>query len=109
SPFYFSPLKVYEYMAAGRPIVASRIGSLVDLLEPDCGLLCEPGDPVALASALRRLRDDPELARRLGERARDKALAHATWDRTVDRLLEILAKSLARPRPVERILAGGVQ
>lgn len=109
SPFYFSPLKVYEYMAAGLPIVASRIGALVDLLEPDCGLLCEPGDPVALASALRRLRDDPELGRRLGDRAREKALAHATWDRTVDRLLEILAESRRRPHPVERIPAGGVQ
>ncbi|HZI67597.1 MAG TPA: glycosyltransferase family 4 protein [Thermoanaerobaculia bacterium] len=109
SPFYFSPLKVYEYMAAGLPIVASRIGQLVDLLEPDCGLLCEPGDPAALASALRRLRDDPDLARRLGERARDKALARATWGRTVDRLLEVLAQSREGPRPAERILAGGVK
>lgn len=109
SPFYFSPLKVYEYMAAGLPVVASRLGQLTDLLEPGCGILCEPGDPVALANALLRLRRDPDLARRLGERAREKALTEATWDRTVERLLAILAQSGERPGPVERILAGGVQ
>ena len=109
SPFYFSPLKVYEYMAAGLPVVASRIGQLTELLEPEgCGLLCEPGDPVALANALGRLRCEPELGRRIGEMARAKALTEATWDRTVNRLLAIVEQSRRRRVPVERALAGGV-
>ena len=51
--FYFSPLKVYEYMAAGRAIVASRAGQLEELLEDGAhALLCPPGDAAALAEAL---------------------------------------------------------
>src|SRR5260370_22136858 len=51
--FYFSPLKVFEYMAGGLPVVASRIGQLGKLIEPGVnGLLVPPGDASALAPAL---------------------------------------------------------
>jgi glycosyltransferase involved in cell wall biosynthesis len=87
--FYFSPLKVYEYMAAGLPVVASRTGDLADLLEDGrCGILCAPGDTRDFAGALRRLRADPDLRRRLGGAARARIVAECTWDRVVDRLLE---------------------
>jgi glycosyltransferase involved in cell wall biosynthesis len=89
SSFYFSPLKVYEYMAMGLPIVASRVGQLPELLEDGrCGILCPPGDPVALANALAVLQRDADLRRRLGRQARAKVLRECTWDRVVDRLLE---------------------
>jgi glycosyltransferase involved in cell wall biosynthesis len=108
SPFYFSPLKVYEYMAAGRAVVASRIGQLEALLEGgECGVLCPPGDPAALADALERLRGDPALRRRLGEKAREKVLREATWDAVVSRILAV--EGAAAPRNAERALAGGVQ
>lgn len=93
--FYFSPLKVYEYMAAGLPIVSSRIGQLVDLIEDGVtGLLCPPGDATALAAALHRLLVEPKLRQRLGQAARAAVLRDHTWDVTARRVL-----SLANPEP----------
>jgi glycosyltransferase involved in cell wall biosynthesis len=81
TPFYFSPLKVYEYMAAGLPVVASRVGQLAGLIRHgDNGLLCPPGDAAALAEALGLLRERPALRRRLGEAARADVLREHTWD-----------------------------
>jgi glycosyltransferase involved in cell wall biosynthesis len=88
--FYFSPLKVYEYMAAGCAVVASRIGQLDGLIEHEVtGLLCTPGDARELAGALRRLRGDPALRDRLGQAARAKVRQAHTWDATVRRILQL--------------------
>jgi glycosyltransferase involved in cell wall biosynthesis len=90
SHFYFSPLKVYEYMAAGCAIVASRIGQLDGLIEHEVsGLLCTPDDPVQLAGALLRLRSEPSLRNRLGQAARAKVRQKHTWDATVQRILQL--------------------
>jgi glycosyltransferase involved in cell wall biosynthesis len=86
--FYFSPLKVYEYMAAGLPVVASRIGQLADLIEHEAnGLLCPPGDALALAGALDRLHRDFAWRKRLGQEARATVLEEYTWDKVVRRIL----------------------
>lgn len=93
--FYFSPLKVYEYMAAGVPVVASRIGQIARLIrDGEHGLLCPPGDPVALARALERVHQEPALAAELGANAREAVLRGHTWDAVVRRILD-----LARPAP----------
>ncbi|MEQ8538339.1 MAG: glycosyltransferase family 4 protein [Coleofasciculus sp. D1-CHI-01] len=90
SDFYFSPLKVYEYMAAGLPVVASRIGQLRELIEDEInGLLCPPGDTVALATTLERLYHNPEWGKQLGKAARQTIQHHHTWDAIAKRLLEI--------------------
>jgi glycosyltransferase involved in cell wall biosynthesis len=63
-----------EAMAAGRPVIASSIGGLVDLVaDGETGLLVPPGDPPALAAAMRRLLDDAPLRLRMGEAARRRA------------------------------------
>jgi glycosyltransferase involved in cell wall biosynthesis len=78
--FYFSPLKVYEYMAAGLPVVASRIGQIEEAIRDGVdGVLCPPGDPEAFAAALLRLADDPLLRARLGRAARESVVAERTW------------------------------
>ena len=88
--FYFSPLKVYEYMAAGLPVVASRIGQLTELVQDGVnGLLSPPGDPVALAAEIDRLRRAPELRTRLGKAARATVLRDHTWDGVVRSILEV--------------------
>jgi glycosyltransferase involved in cell wall biosynthesis len=78
--YYTSPLKLFEYMASGRPIVASDLPSTAEILR-DGGnaLLVPPSDPAALAAALRRLQGDPALAGRLSDRALEDVQAY-TWD-----------------------------
>ena len=89
--FYFSPLKVYEYMAAGLPIVASRIGQVARLIrDEENGLLCHPGDPAALVAALERIRQEPTLGTRLGANAREAVLREHTWDAVVQRVLNLV-------------------
>ena len=70
---YFSPLKLFEYMAAGRPIVASAIGQTADVVaDGRTGMLVPPGDAAALADALIALHADPQMAARLAAGAADE-------------------------------------
>jgi glycosyltransferase involved in cell wall biosynthesis len=64
-----SPLTVHEAFLAGVPVVASRLGGHAELLAGGGGLLYEADDPSDLAAKLRRLYDEPGLARRLAETA----------------------------------------
>jgi glycosyltransferase involved in cell wall biosynthesis len=105
SQFYFSPLKVYEYMAAGRPVIASCTGQLADLIEHGVtGLLCPPGDSLALAAAFEQLRQDPPLRDRLGKAARARVLGGHTWTAVVRRIL-----TLARHGDSETMMAPKAQ
>jgi glycosyltransferase involved in cell wall biosynthesis len=97
--FYFSPLKIYEYMAAGRPVVASAIGQISDVLEDGrTGLLVPPGDVDALAAALVRLCREPELAAGLGAAARSEAEARHTWHSRVATVNDLVAAAIERRR-----------
>jgi glycosyltransferase involved in cell wall biosynthesis len=97
---YFSPLKVFEYMAAGLPVVASRIGQLVELIQDGInGLLCPPGDPVALACAIGRVRSEPELSARMRREARALVLEHHTWDAVARRILRLADITPVRRTP----------
>lgn len=87
---YFSPLKVFEYMAAGTAVVASAIGQLPAVIDDGrTGLLVPPGDPAALAQALIRLRDDSALREALGAQARRAVCEHHTWEQAVQRILNL--------------------
>jgi glycosyltransferase involved in cell wall biosynthesis len=97
SGFYFSPLKVFEYMAAGLPIVASAAGQLESIIHHDeTGLLCEPGNARSLADNIAKLMAQHSLRRKLGRNARRYVLAHHTWDSVVRRTL-----NAAFPSPVQ--------
>jgi glycosyltransferase involved in cell wall biosynthesis len=94
--FYFSPLKVFEYMAAGLPVVCSRMGQMAQLIQHDRnGLLCPPGNAMALALELDRLRRDPALRARLGRAARRRVLRQHTWDAVVQRTLDFVGLGAA--------------
>lgn len=86
---WMSPMKMFEYMSAGRAIVASDLPVLREVLEHDSNaLLVAPDDLDAWVETLRRLDRDPALRRRLGDRARrDWRRAH-TWDARAARALE---------------------
>lgn len=69
-----SPNKFFDYIAAGMPVLNNYPGWLADLIEQQgCGVVVSPGNPVAFAEALERLRDDPEFTREAGIRARTLA------------------------------------
>lgn len=94
SNFYFSPLKIFEYMAAGLPVVASDIGQIKDLVQNESnGLLCPPGDLNALVLALHFLKENPVLRRRLGTQARATVLDHFTWDKVAKEVLKIASEN----------------
>lgn len=85
---YFSPLKLFEYMAVGRPIVASRIGQTAEVIADDWnGVLVPPGDTGALAEALIRLQTDPACARRLAIAAAEEGKRH-DWKRNALAVLD---------------------
>jgi glycosyltransferase involved in cell wall biosynthesis len=80
--YFTSPLKLFEAMAAARPIIASDLPSVREVLTDGVNaLLVPPGDPEALAAAITRLRDDEELRQSLGRRAGQDAVAYAWAER----------------------------
>lgn len=88
--FYFSPLKVYEYMAAGRPVITSGIGQLAELFVPGVnGLLYPAGDVAALTNAMAQLYAQPALRHRLGQAARETVLRGHTWDQIAARVIAL--------------------
>ncbi len=89
SDFFGSPTKVFEYMAMGKGIVASRLGQIGEVLEADeTALLVEPGSVDELARAIIKLVDSRDLRERLGPRAREVAIQKHTWRRNAERVLQ---------------------
>ena len=89
---YFSPLKVYEYLAAGLPVVASAVGQLPQILG-ELGTLVPPSDPAALATAIDTLAADPVLRGKLGWRGRMQAEEKHSWAGAVDRILGLAGRA----------------
>lgn len=83
---YFSPLKVYEYMAAGLPVVASRVGQLPEIMG-ESAYLVPPSDPEALAEALDALVANPVERAQVGSDNRRQAEREHSWTGTVDHIL----------------------
>lgn len=78
---WMSPLKMFEYMAAGKPIVSSDLPVLREILRHgENAVLVPPDDPGAWARAIRSLSGDADRRRRLGATARDELLRGYTWD-----------------------------
>lgn len=100
--FYFSPLKIGEYMAVGLPVVSSAIGDVRGILrDGESALLVPPGDISALASALERLVRDTSLRRRLGREGRRIAVERLSLEagtRTLLALMESLVAEKGRVR-----------
>jgi glycosyltransferase involved in cell wall biosynthesis len=96
--FWFSPLKVLEYMAAGTCPVVSDVGDARETLgDGDRGILVPPGDAGALAGAIEAVAADRARARELGGRARAWVHANRTWRTNAERALAALR---AKPQPL---------
>jgi len=95
--FYASPLKIVEYMAAGKAIVAPAMPNIGEMLDDGhSALLFEPENVDALTHALRRLVDDRALRERLGQHARGQVEARLNWRANARRVTELAAGLRAR-------------
>jgi glycosyltransferase involved in cell wall biosynthesis len=87
---YASPLKLFEYMATGKPIVASDLAAVREVLsDGDNACLVRAGDPESLASGIANVLEHPDLAERIARRAFDAAVKF-TWARRAERLDALL-------------------
>ncbi len=89
SDFFGSPTKIFEYMAMGKAIVASRLGQIGEVLaDNETALLVEPGNIRELANAIGTLVQSADLRKRLGANAREAAIQKHTWTRNAARVLQ---------------------
>jgi len=99
SNFEGSPLAVMEYMEAGLPIVATRVGGVPDLIDDGVhGLLVQPGDPLALAGAIDELLRDRPRAAALGAHARERRRREFDLDVMVHNMEALYEELLAARR-----------
>jgi glycosyltransferase involved in cell wall biosynthesis len=85
------PLTLTEALAFGRPVVATSVGGVPELVEPGVtGYLVPPNSPSELADALKRVLEQPELARKMGERGREKVRTDYNVERATARLAALL-------------------
>jgi len=88
--YYVSPIKLFEYMASGRPIVASDLPSIRDIVrDGETAILVEPGNPKALAEGIKRVLDDPDLAKRISGQAYDEVQQY-TWTERARKIIEFI-------------------
>ena len=119
SPFFGSPTKLFEYMAIGRPIIASDLYQIRDVLEgapharrlpsrgsmpsPEaCGILVEPKSETDIILAIEYLVENPEWRRVAGLKARDRVKSRYTWDHQAIKITRGLDRALALQKPTVR-------
>jgi glycosyltransferase involved in cell wall biosynthesis len=83
-------MKLFSYMAAGRPIVASNLPSLREVLTEESAVFFTPDDPESLASAIRYICDSPERGALLAERAKTDVLRYS-WDARARYILKFIS------------------
>ena len=88
---FTSPLKLFEYMAAGKPIIASKVGAIQEVIRHESnGVLFEPGNVEELSGSILRLLTDSDLSRAIGEQARVDAASKYTWRHRAERIKKFI-------------------
>jgi glycosyltransferase involved in cell wall biosynthesis len=96
--FYFSPLKLFEYMAVGKPVVVSRVTQVAHVVvEGETALQFDPGDRAGLVACLQRLRGDATLCRDLGRKASSLIQSTYTWRHNAARVVSWVEPLVTMP------------
>jgi len=91
-----SPLKLCEYMACGKPVVGSRVSGLEMLEQNDAGILTEPENPEALANAIIRLLQDPEIRKQMGKNGRRYVVENRSWESVAKRVAQVCEQTIKK-------------
>jgi glycosyltransferase involved in cell wall biosynthesis len=97
-------IALVEAMAAGLPVVATRVGGIPDVLTPETGLLVNPSDPIALADAAARFLSDPAMSRRMGEAGRQRAAEEFSDRKMALRTLQVYRSVMSRFGPRKPVM-----
>ena len=95
SLYYTSPMKLFEYMASGTPIVASRIPSILEIVDDTCAFLAEPDQPVSFAECIEAAITQTDLANEKAAQARARVQKY-TWEERAKRLIAYFSSSFSR-------------
>ena len=90
----YSPLKLYEYMACGKPVVASRLEGFEILEEQNAGILVEPENPEELAKAIIKLMEDEKLREEMGKNGREYVVKNHSWEAVAERVIEVCESAI---------------
>jgi glycosyltransferase involved in cell wall biosynthesis len=97
--FYFTPLKLFEYMACGKPVISTSVGNVENIIEDKVtGILIPPGSPAILAETIVNLASDDAFCTMLGANARKTVEAKYSWKKHVGILVDIFNKVLAEDK-----------
>ena len=102
APDYFSPLKLFEYLAAGLAVIAGSLPGITDIVDDASAVLIPPGDAQALADAVGDLAADPERRASMGRAGRALVAAHHTWDSRARRIMELVDQLRRDPSVARR-------
>ncbi len=87
--YHMTPLKTFEYMASGRPIIASSLPSIKQILNENIAVFVKPGDACDLTRAIKRLSADKDLAQRIANKAQ-KEVEQYSWAKRAEKILEFI-------------------
>lgn len=91
------PVKLFEYMAAGLPVIASDFPLWRDIIEDaNCGIMVEPFNTNALATSIQWLIEHPEEAEEMGKRGQKAVISKYNWGKEAEKLLELYKKILVK-------------
>ena len=103
--FYFSPIKLFEYMASGTCVIASPLGQIAEIIEDGAnGLLCEPEDAADLYEKLCQARHSVDLRERLASRALRLVCQNYTWKHAAEKTSSVISRLVeANRRDADRV------
>lgn len=97
--FYYSPVKIYEYMACGKPVVTTRIGQIAEIIQDGKnGFLCRPDDVKQMQARISELVTSPSLRALIGEAATQTMVEHHSWRKKAEQLSRLCRQVLDNHR-----------